>query len=1712
MGFSIRHIVVFLLFVISNFSVKSQTTINFDDVAKWTAGSAIITSYAADHTYIDGVFSATGGPALRNTTAAQDGFAGALGTYSWRLQNIAGIDWRITIASGGVSTFSIDVRRWDASPTVNYALEFSTDGGTGWTTVATIDNTSLGNSSNWTTFNGTINSSNTNILIRVKANAAGERLMIDNFIWSPNSSPTPNLTVSTASLTGFTYIEGSGPSTSQSFDVTGANMDGTNVVVSAASTNYEVSTDNSSFSSSVTLTAYGGGATTIYVRLKSGLVAGDYNGEIISVTGGGDAAGETVSCDGTVTSVASGCATDLIISEYIEGGSSEKYIEIFNKTGSDVDLSDYELHFYANGAFTPTNTHSLSGTLTDGSAIVYRNSSATLYAATTSAAVNFNGDDAVALYKVSTTSFVDIFGCIGEDPGSAWTSASNSTLDKTLVRKPTVTAGVTTNPASGFPTLESEWDEYNIDDVSNLGSHTMNCGPCLAPTTEASALSFSSVGENSITVAWTNGDGSKRILVGRAGSAVTSNPVDGTTYTADAVFGNGDDIGTNEFVLYVGNGSTVNISGLNHSTTYYFKVFEYNCIPSAELYLTASPLNGSQATISCAEPTQATNITFPSVFSTSLTLNWTNGNGSGRIVIISDDASFTNPVDGTDPIANTIYAGSGDQVVYNGTGNSVTVTGLTASTQYWFRVYEYNCSGTNINFVTSTATNNPNSQTTTVAPVTTVLEPGDLAVLGLCSNTAACLGTSAGDDEISFVCFKDITTNTTFEMTDNGWERCNTGMWGNTEGVIRATRTGGTILAGTVITFRFYNGGTYTSISPDAGWNIVEIHGVGGTDLIMNSGGDQIFFMQGGIWDYGTNGNHDATLTNPNILFAFNARNIWSASCLTDPTKHSNPFPGLDCFSMMPGVASDYLKYTGPQTIATQIEWIGRINDNTNWTSFADCAAYYAASPNYETGHTIPISTVGVDVVYNWYGNRSTEWFDCANWGPLRVPTAANSVVIPNNINVSNDIVLIAGENAACLDFTINNPSYSIKGEGDATKVLTVNRDLNIEQGIIDFNDGNNATADGTIYVKRDWTNNGSTTDFDRGNSTVIFNGTGNQTIYSSDMVENFHNLTITSPAVLISNGSDLNISGFWNNYSASGFTEGTNLVKFDGTALQLINTAGGEVFYNMEIDNTSNLRLDNNLTVSNNLDLENGNILLNGKTLTLQSSLTRTNGMFSGTTTSILIINGSGALATSLMFDVGVENLGSLTINRTSSGTVTMGTNLNVHGLLSMAAGELIINDKILGLNGTVAGTGTLRGSVNSEISIGGTGVLGTLFFSTGSEELRHLTTNRTSGVSTIGTNLSVNNVLTLTNGKIATGTNRIYVTNSATNSIISHNENSYINGNLRRNVLSSGSYDFPVGTAAWYEIANINLVSSSGIGYIDAKFVNPHTGTSPTGLVIDGTPITTLLNSGFWTITPDAVTSADYDITLVSRGHTNGGTDPEQHTVLKRNDSSSPWVVDQGVHDNSTQLGSGSAPITAVRTDLSLFSDFAIARSSDFILPVELLSFKGYLLNSSIELVWETASELNNDYFTLEKSSNGIQFSELTVVPGKGTCSFVSFYSNIDENPYTGINYYRLKQTDFDGSFSYSPVIAVKANGENNEVQIIQNQNSLMITIPENNISKKISIHDVTGREIFTLAMPQGTNSLTINLKDIQTSAGIYFISISSSEDFTSKKIFIN
>lgn len=305
-----------------------------------------------------------------------------------------------------------------------------------------------------------------------------------------------------------------------------------------------------------------------------------------------------------------------------------------------------------------------------------------------------------------------------------------------------------------------------------------------------------------------------------------------------------------------------------------------------------------------------------------------------------------------------------------------------------------------------------------------------------------------------------------------------------------------------------------------------------------------------------------------------------------------------------------------------------------------------------------------------------------------------------------------------------------------------------------------------------------------------------------------------------------------------------------------------------------------------------------------------------------------------------------------------------------------------------------------------------------------------------TLTSNLTVNEQLNLS-GIITTNANIIHITSNASNAISGYGTTSYINGNLRRNVTPGNVYAFPIGTNAQYELAVVGLNAATGLSNLTASFTPglPSIMPDPNETFINGTAIYGMLNAGYWTVEPDAYTTINYDITLYERGWNNFTGVPPQLGVIKREDAASPWLGtntsggpggNQGYHSNATQSINGETAI-ATRTGLTSLSDFGIGFGNTP-LPVELSNFTAFIIDRSVQLNWQTESETNNEYFSIERSSQQKGFHEIGLVEGHGNATTSNSYRGIDTDPEIGYNYYRLKQVDHDGSFSYSPIRVVE------------------------------------------------------------------------------------
>jgi hypothetical protein len=215
------------------------------------------------------------------------------------------------------------------------------------------------------------------------------------------------------------------------------------------------------------------------------------------------------------------------------------------------------------------------------------------------------------------------------------------------------------------------------------------------PTVPASGVQFSNVEGNRMNVSWMSGNGGSRMVVVRAGSPVTAVPVDGVSYTYSTTIATAPQLTPGQYIVYLNPNGPITVSGLTPGVMYHYAVYELNRVNSVPYYLTTNPGRGNQMTQS-APLTNSSNMTISDVSGNDMLLTWQKGSGQGRIVLVragSDvnavPANLTGYTADAD-ITQATQIGSGNYVVYNGTGNSVNVFRLNPDVTYYYKVFEYN--------------------------------------------------------------------------------------------------------------------------------------------------------------------------------------------------------------------------------------------------------------------------------------------------------------------------------------------------------------------------------------------------------------------------------------------------------------------------------------------------------------------------------------------------------------------------------------------------------------------------------------------------------------------------------------------------------------------------------------------------------------------------------------------------------------------------------------------------------------------------------------------------------------------------------------------------------------------------------------------------------------------------------------------------------------
>ncbi len=325
-----------------------------------------------------------------------------------------------------------------------------------------------------------------NIIIEIR-NITSKQVVIDDISWTCYSSasaqeidlegnltsiPNGSTSTTTTNNTDFGSADTASETIAKTFTI--KNLGGSVLTLSGNPTISTGDTADFSITSNPSLTVAASGSTTFEVTFNP-TSDGVKTTTVTIASDDADEGSYTFNVRGTGTTNSSAlCGTELFISEYIEGSGENKFLEIYNPTGSSINLSDYDIVTYVNGSATVSQTQALSGSIASESTFVIENSaenlSVTADLSVTAGVMAFSGDDVVALRKSGT--IIDVIGQIGVDPGSTWLGTCG-TQGNTLIRISSVGAG-DIDGTDAF-TTDTEWTCTTTDDVSNLGSHSISC-------------------------------------------------------------------------------------------------------------------------------------------------------------------------------------------------------------------------------------------------------------------------------------------------------------------------------------------------------------------------------------------------------------------------------------------------------------------------------------------------------------------------------------------------------------------------------------------------------------------------------------------------------------------------------------------------------------------------------------------------------------------------------------------------------------------------------------------------------------------------------------------------------------------------------------------------------------------------------------------------------------------------------------------------------------------------------------------------------------------------------------------------------------------------------------------------------------------------------------------------------------------------------------
>jgi hypothetical protein len=457
------------------------------------------------------------------------------------------------------------------------------------------------------------------------------------------------------------------------------------------------------------------------------------------------------------------------------------------------------------------------------------------------------------------------------------------------------------------------------------------------------------------------------------------------------------------------------------------------------------------------------------------------------------------------------------------------------------------------------------------------------------------------------------------------------------------------------------------------------------------------------------------------------------------------------------------------------------------------------------------------------------------------------------------------------------------------------------------------------------------------------------------------------------------------------------------------------------------------------------------------------------------------------------------ITVNSGASLTLNSGSTITAKNITIAATGTLSMDgaaNSTLNVSGNWQDNGTFNAGVGT-VNFNGT-TAQSINKNSGNEVFANLIVNKTSNALTLNSAIEIGTNITLTSGLVnSDATNLLIINDNATATGASNT--SHVVGPVRK--IGNEAFTFPVGKGNNYAPAAIGAPSLT-TDHFTAEYFNTNPNASYNVALKDNT-INNISACEYWIIDRSAGLS---NVTVNLSWNTPrscGVNDPAALLLARWNGSS--WID----HGNGGTTGNNTAGSINTAAVVTNFSPFTLASTSPINpLPIELTKYDLSCENKKVVINWSTASELNNNFYTIERSADGLTFESIAFVNGNGTTVTKNNYSYTDTNPIDGLSYYQLKQTDYNGQSKTYSLRAINCENKNSDVIIYPNPNKGMFTIQGTEIGCEVTITDVFGKVIYSI---KGNEQKTqVNLQNL--SSGIYYININKNDTSVTKKIAIN